>query len=97
MAHFYLLGFPQGRPADDWHRVADAGRHRVRDIPGRHACTFSVWPSIAELARLVQGRSEAHGIIARRSDDEEWLAESLFARFVVIDHAGIWAGADPLD
>ena len=67
------------------------------DIPVRHACTFSVWPSTTELARVVQGRNEPHGAVARRSDDEGWLTESLFARFVVVDHAGIWAGADPLD
>ena len=96
MAHFYLLGFPRvarRMTGDDSPMLAGIG---FGDIPVRHACTFSVWPSTAELARLVQGRSEAHGIISRRSNDEEWLAESLFARFVVIDHAGFWAGADPL-
>jgi hypothetical protein len=96
MAHFYMLGFPRvarRMTGNDSPMLAGIG---FGDIPVRHACTFSVWPSTAALIRVVQGRAEPHGAIARRSNDEGWLTESLFARFVVVDHAGIWAGADPL-
>ena len=96
LAHFYLLGFPRvarRMTGNDSPMLAGIG---FGDIPVRHACTFSVWPSTTELIRVVQGRSEPHGSIARRATDEGWLAESLFARFVVVDHAGIWAGGDPL-
>lgn len=95
-AHFYMLGFPRAA-----RRMVGPGSPMLAgigfgDVPVRHACTFSLWPSVTELDRMVLGRSEAHGIVARRSNDEQWLSESLFARFAVVDHAGTWGGTDPL-
>ena len=96
MAAFYLHGFPRTARrmiGSDSPMVAGIG---FGDIPVRDACTFSVWPSTADLGRIVHGQSEPHGIVSRRSTEKRWLAESLFARFVVVDHSGTWAGTDPL-
>ena len=93
---FYLFGFPRTArrmTGKDSPMLAGIG---FGDVPVRHACTFSVWPSNADLVRVLHGRSEPHGIVARRSIDEQWLSESLFARFAVVDHSGAWAGSDPL-
>ncbi len=96
LAHFYMRGFPRStRRMMGAESPALAGIG-FGDVPVRHACTFSVWPSSAELTRIAYGRTETHGIVSRRSNDEGWLFESLFARFEVIDHAGNWAGSDPL-
>jgi hypothetical protein len=95
-AHFYLLGFPRAARrmiGPDSPLLAAIG---FGDVPVRHACTLSLWPSPPELDRMVAGRREPHGIVARRSVEEGWLSESLFARFVVVDHTGTWAGGDPL-
>ena len=96
MAAFYLSGFPRAArrmTGGDSPMVAGIG---FGDIPVRDACTFSVWPSTADLGRIVHGRSEPHGIVSRRSTEEKWLTESLFARFIVVEHSGTWAGTDPL-
>ncbi|MFZ6002781.1 MAG: hypothetical protein ACOYXM_02505 [Actinomycetota bacterium] len=97
LGHFYFLGFPRtarrmtGR---DSPMLAGVG---FGDVPIHHACTFSVWPSATELERIVLGRSEPHGAVVRRSSEQRWLSESMFARFAVVDHAGTWGADDPLN
>lgn len=96
MGHFYVLGFPKtARRMTGKHSPMLAGIG-FGDVPLRHACTFSLWPDVGDLLRSVQGRTEPHGEIARRSIEEGWLSESLFARFSIADHSGDWAGTDPL-
>jgi hypothetical protein len=96
MAHFYLRGFPGAArrltgPSSPM--LAGVG---FGDIPLRNACTFSVWPSSRDLDRIVLARSEPHATAIRRSNDEDWLSESLFARFLITDHGGTWGSDDPL-
>ena len=97
MAHFYLLAFPRTArritgPASPLLAAIGFG-----DVAVRHACTFSVWPSAALLDEVAHGQAEVHGVVARRSIQEGWLSESLFARFAVLDHHGTWGPhGDPL-
>lgn len=96
IGHFYFRGFPgaaRRMTASSSPMLAGVG---FGDVPVRNACTFSVWPSSTKLDRIVLGRSEPHASAVRRSNDERWLSESLFARFVVTDHAGTWGSGDPL-
>jgi len=96
IAHFYLRGFPAAArrlTGQNSPMLAGVG---FGDTPILNACTFSVWPSSRELDRVVLGRSEPHATAAKRSEEEDWLSESLFARFLVTDHGGTWGTGDPL-
>lgn len=57
--------------------------------------TFSVWESGDALADFAY-RGPAHAAVVRRTDDERWYAEELFARFAVVGSAGTLSGKDPL-
>jgi len=60
-------------------------------VPG----TFSVWDSAAALNDFTYGRA-AHAAVIRRTADEGWYAEELFARFAVLGSHGTVRGRDPL-
>lgn len=57
--------------------------------------TFSLWSSVAAMRGFAY-RGTPHREVMRRSVDERWYAEELFARFAVLDHGGTIFGADPL-
>ena len=57
--------------------------------------TLSVWRD-AEALRAFAYRAPPHRDVIRRSQDERWYAEELFARFAVRDHGGTIFGTDPL-
>jgi hypothetical protein len=57
--------------------------------------TFSVWESAGALNGFAYGRA-AHAAVVRRTADEGWYAEELFARFGVLSAEGSVAGRDPL-
>jgi hypothetical protein len=57
--------------------------------------TFSLWDSPAAMQAFAY-RGAPHRDVIRRSADERWYAEELFARFAVADHGGTVFGADPL-
>jgi hypothetical protein len=58
--------------------------------------TFSVWDSARSLNEFAYGRP-AHAAVVRRTAEEGWYAEELFARFAVLSAAGTVRGRDPLD
>lgn len=96
MWSFYMRGFPKtARRATGRESTMIAGVG-FGDVPVRHACTFSLWPSSADVARFAYASSGAHGPVQARSREEGWLSESLFARFNVAAHEGTWAAGDPL-
>jgi len=57
--------------------------------------TFSLWDSAAALHAFAY-RGGPHRDVIRRSTDERWYAEELFARFAVAGHGGTIFGTDPL-
>jgi hypothetical protein len=57
--------------------------------------TFSVWTDAAALNDFAYGRA-AHQVAIRRTEEEQWYAEELFARFAVVHAAGSVKGRDPL-
>jgi heme-degrading monooxygenase HmoA len=57
--------------------------------------TFSVWDSAAALNAFAYGRP-AHTAVVRRTAEEGWYAEELFARFAVLSATGTVDGRDPL-
>jgi hypothetical protein len=57
--------------------------------------TFSVWDSAAALNGFAYDRA-AHTEAIRRTAEERWYAEELFARFAVLSAEGSIGGRDPL-
>lgn len=57
--------------------------------------TFSLWRD-ADALRAFAYRALPHRQVIKRSQDERWYAEELFARFAVRDHGGTIFGRDPL-
>ncbi|GAC1325472.1 MAG: hypothetical protein NVSMB13_08690 [Mycobacteriales bacterium] len=57
--------------------------------------TFSVWSDAAALNAFAYARSPHQGAI-RRTADEQWYAEELFARFALLETSGRVKGVDPL-
>ena len=57
--------------------------------------TFSLWDSVDAL-RAFAHRGAPHVEVVRRTADEGWYAEELFARFAVVGTAGTLDGRDPL-
>jgi len=57
--------------------------------------TFSVWRSAADL-RAFAYAEHAHVEAVRRTAEERWYAEELFARFAVLRSVGTFEGRNPL-
>jgi hypothetical protein len=57
--------------------------------------TFSLWASTAALRDFAH-REAAHTDVVRRTNEEGWYAEELFARFAVVGSEGTLDGRDPL-
>ncbi|MCA1656550.1 MAG: monooxygenase, partial [Actinobacteria bacterium] len=57
--------------------------------------TFSVWDSAAALNGFAYAGA-AHAAVVRRTAQEGWYAEELFARFAVLGSAGTVDGRHPL-
>jgi heme-degrading monooxygenase HmoA len=67
----------------------------VGEAPFGRQATFSIWrdeQAIRDYAR----KEQAHAEVIRRTREEGWYAEELFARFVASGAEGAWAGDDPL-
>ena len=58
--------------------------------------TFSLWTSTTALREFAH-RGAAHADVVRRTPQEGWYAEELFARFAVVGAHGTVDGHDPLD
>ncbi|MCS7057157.1 MAG: hypothetical protein NZM18_13390 [Thermoflexales bacterium] len=67
----------------------------IGEAPVVRQATFSLWRSEADM-RAFAYRTSAHAQVIRRTRDERWYAEDLFARFKPLMTEGTWYGEDPL-
>jgi spheroidene monooxygenase len=59
------------------------------EVPMLRQVTFSIWRDLAAMRAFAAG-STAHGAAARAAFTGGYFAESLFARFAVLDQQGAW-------
>lgn len=70
-------------------------RMGVGEAPVGLQGTFSIWRDADAMRAFAYG-ALPHRQVIKRSQDERWYAEELFARFGIRDHGGTIFGADPL-
>jgi hypothetical protein len=85
-------------------RVVDRELHRapglidvvgMGEAPVGRLATFSLWDSIDAAGSFAHSAPD-HAEVVRRTRDEQWYREELFARFEPFGSTGRWNGRDPL-
>jgi len=67
----------------------------VGELPLVRQATLSFWESTQAMQEFAY-RSSEHRHVVRKTREEGWYSEDLFARFVPLSSKGLWNGVDPL-
>jgi hypothetical protein len=67
----------------------------IGERPVYKQATFSVWDNLENMKAYAY-RSKEHSEVIRKTREEDWYSEELFARFKPIASMGTLNGSDPL-
>jgi heme-degrading monooxygenase HmoA len=67
----------------------------VGEAPVYRQATFSIWRSIEDVKAFAYGSKE-HAEVIKKTRNENWYSEELFARFKIVDSLGTINGKNPL-
>lgn len=67
----------------------------IGEMPFYRQATFSVWQSMDDMKRFAYGSKE-HAEVIRKTREENWYSEELFARFRLLESFGVINGKNPL-
>ena len=67
----------------------------IGEAPVYKQATFSVWQSAEDVKAFAYGSAE-HREVIKKTREENWYSEELFARFEIIKSIGTLSGKDPL-